>query len=120
MKSIAKQAGVSLLEVLVGFVIFTSSLVGILNYVSGQIYHLHLSSDNLKKYQLIYEHANDLGPGQEMLLRGSNENSNLTLSLSMSTLAEANQRGKDLSLNQYDYSVTSATNSVPWSVIKLD
>ena len=120
MNKLTKQNGVTLLEVLVGFVIFTSSLVGILDYVSGQIYHFHLSSQNLQKTQLIYEQSSVAGTSIGKELVNSGEYYDLDLS-QVSTTLEENRSGSDtLMLNRFDYTVTNTTNSFEWSVIRFN
>ncbi len=75
------QEGVTLLEVLVGFVIFTSSLVAILDYVSGQIYHSHLSLTNLQKVQMIYEFSSAIGLNSEQLNTQTTKYDNFNLTV---------------------------------------
>lgn len=120
MNKLAKQKGVTLLEVLVGFVIFTSSLVGILDYVSGQIYHSHLSSENLQKVQLIYEQSSVAGTAIGKELVNSGEFYDLDLSQASTTLEENRQGGETLMLNRYDYTITNTTNSFEWAVIRFN
>ena len=45
----------TLLEVLVGFVIFSASLVAVLEYVGWQVFHQHRSDIKLQKLELVYE-----------------------------------------------------------------
>ncbi len=52
-----QQKGITLLEVLIGFVIFSSSLVAILDYVANQIYLNHLSEKNQIKATVINDYA---------------------------------------------------------------
>ncbi len=114
------QEGVTLLEVLVGFVIFTSSLVAILDYVSGQIYHSHLSLTNLQKVQMIYEFSSAIGLNSEQLNTQTTKYDNFNLTVLASTMESSDQRDGELLLNRYDYSVLDSQNAFAWAVIKVD
>jgi len=120
MKSIDKQQGVTLLEVLVGFVIFTSSLVAVLDYVSGQIYNNHLSSTNQQKVQMIYDFSTslELAPGHLKVQSAKYDSFDFTV-LS-STMGSSSQRDGDVFLNRYDYTVSDSSNSLAWAVIKVN
>ena len=120
MKLLVRQKGVTLLEVLVGFVIFTSSLVAVLDYVSGQIYHNHLSSTNLQKVQMIYEFSTSMGLDSEQLPAQASEYDNFDFTVSSSAMDSSSQRGGDLLLKRYDYLVSDSNNSLAWAVIKLN
>lgn len=51
------QSGMTLLEVMVGFVIFSSSLIAILDYVSNQLYLYQLASKNKEEIELLYNYS---------------------------------------------------------------
>ncbi len=117
MKRLKNQYGVTLLEVLVGFVIFSASLVAILNFVSGQIYHAHISAENLQKVQLIYDYSNAFNGDVDFQ---SGSDSAFDLSVSSSVIEESKQRQGEFALSQYEYSVSNTHNSLVWTSIKID
>ena len=119
MKYFDRQKGVTLLEVLVGFVIFTSSLVAVLDYVSGQIYHNHLSSTNLRKVQMVSDFSTLMQPGSEQLPIQSAGYDSFALTVSTSAMDSSSRGADDYLLNRYDYSVSDSDNSFTWTVIKF-
>ncbi len=118
MNPIATQTGVTLLEVLVGFVIFTSSLVAVLNYVSEQIYHNHLSSANLHKVQMVYDYSTAIELDPEQLKAQSVRDDSVNFTVLASTMESSSQKGRDFLLNRYEYSVSDSSNAFAWAVIK--
>ena len=120
MNSFDKQLGVTLLEVLVGFVIFTSSLVAVLDYVSGQIYHSHLSSANLQKVQMVYDFSTFIEPGSDGSPIQSAGYDGFNFTIVSSEMDSSSEGGGDLLLNRYDYSVSDNNNSFAWAVIKVN
>ncbi len=114
----AKQEGVTLLEVLVGFVIFTSSLVAILDYVSGQIYHSQLSGSYLEKIQLIYERSSSWDIEMDPRLQQTRGGDEFGLTISGQVMESATVSGGELLLNRYRYSVTDNNNATVWTVLK--
>ena len=115
-----RQKAVTLLEVLVGFVIFTSSLVAILNYVSGQVYHNHLSSANLQKVQMVYDFSSSVELGSKHLKMQSSGYRDFDFTVLSSTMDSSSLRGGEILLNRYDYSVSDTNNSLAWAVIKIN
>ncbi len=109
-----------MLEVLVGFVIFTTSLVAVLDYVSGQIYHSHLSLTNLQKVQMIYDFSTVIELDPEQLGAQSTKYDNFNFTVLSSTMESSSQRSGELLLNRYDYSVSDSNNALAWAVIKVD
>jgi len=120
MSLLSVQRGVTLLEVLVGFVIFTSSLVAVLDYVSGQIYHKHLSHANFQKVQIVYDFSNAIELGPEHLKTQSTEYNDFDFTVLSSTMESSSQRGGEVFLNRYDYSVSDNNNAFAWAVIKVN
>ncbi len=112
-----RQRGVTLLEVLVGFVIFTTSLVAVLDYVSGQIYYKHLTSTNLQKVQMIRDFSISIELDPEQLKTQSTE---FDFTVLASTMESSSQRGGEILLKRYDYSVSDSSNSFNWAVIKVN
>ncbi len=115
----SRQQGITLLEVLVGFVIFTASLVAILDFVSGQIFHVHRSASNLQRLQGIYQTlGND---GQESLKRSLESGQANQYSWTVATTEmDAIEMGKtSLQLNRYDYSIADLNNELHWTVIRI-
>lgn len=120
---ISRQLGISLLEVLVGFVIFTSSLVAVLEYVSGQVYHYHLSSRTQQKVQMIYDLAviSDLGIEEQLNQANNYVDFDWTINSSaMDTLGqEEQQQEQQQLLNRTTYSVIDDSNTFEWTVLKI-
>jgi len=116
-----REKGVTLLEVLVGFVIFTSSIVAVLDYVSQQIYLNNLSALTLHKAQLVYDLSvlSDLGVEQQVQIIKIPEINELNWTVTSSPMGSIQQRGGVLELNRYEYSVIDTNNGFEWTVIKL-
>jgi Tfp pilus assembly protein PilV len=120
MPAFSGQRGVTLIEVLVGFVIFTSSLVAVLNYVSQQVYQNRLSTTNLQKIEIIYEQSRiqqaDLGESQLRPPQGSDYN----LTVSAATTASFTANSDEVRLNRYRYSVSDRDNALDWAVFRVE
>ncbi|MCP4430877.1 MAG: hypothetical protein GY806_07865 [Gammaproteobacteria bacterium] len=120
MNAFSKQSGVTLIEVLVGFVIFTSSLVAILNYVSGQVYHRQLSSENLQKVQLIYSLSTTADIQTQQGTPVLDIESKFDLSASTTSLDSIKRGKNEITLNQHQFTVSNSINALTWSVISLN
>ena len=119
MTRLFSQKGVTLIEVLVGFVIFTASLVAVLDYVTEQVYLHRLSSSNFEKVKLIYDLSavsNSL-PGKLSPLELQHRN--LDWDVSAVTMDSVSKRAEEVSLKRYDYRVSGANNVLEWSVYKM-
>ena len=115
-----RQKGVTLLEVLVGFVIFCSSLVAVLDYVSGQIYHYQLSGANLQKVQLAYDWsvARQTGAAQRPPRSAGAENFDMTVTESiLESFPQPGNPEVEIALNRYSYEVRDTNNALSWTVI---
>jgi len=113
------QSGLTLLEVLVGFVIFTLSLVAILDYVGEQVFHVHRSGSHLQRLQQLYVAAGS-GGGLEVptLHPGDAAAEGFDWRVVATELDAVEVRDELLLLNRYDISVSNANNSLNWSVIR--
>ena len=120
MNFLNRQRGVTLLEVLVGFVIFTTTLVAVLEYVSGQVYHFHLSSSNLQKTQAIYSQSVLLQQISDDEVAQSYSSTNLDLMVSSSMMDSTTQRGGEVILNRHSFSVGDSNSALTWAVIRVD
>ena len=114
------QIGMTLIEVLVGFVIFSSSLVAVLDYVSGQIYLGHMSSKNLLKVQYLYELSTVESVGKKVNFDFSDEFIELDWSVESTVMDVTSQRNGDTRLNRVDFFIQDNNSSLPWSVIKIN
>ena len=115
----SQQKGISLLEVLVGFVIFTSSLIAVLDYVSGQVYHYHLSSVTQQKVQMIYDLSEISELGIEQQLRLAAEYTDFDWSISSSVMDSFTQRDQKKILQQTRHEVVNGANSFEWMVLNI-
>lgn len=119
MKLRSNQEGVTLVEVLVGFVIFTSSLVAILNYVSGQVYHSHLSSENLQKVQLIYNLSSAVNPDPNQQLSQLSGDGSFNFSVSSSVMDSSPSQSAFM-LNRYEISVSDSDSPLTWILLNIN
>lgn len=119
-KPAGRQRGVTLLEVLVGFVIFSTSMVAVLDYVSGQIYQYQLSTSNLKELQLIYD-ASVADKLSETGFYSADSNAvDYKLMVSETIMDTYRQRGDDLKMKLSQYSTNRRAGGFHWSVIKVN
>lgn len=119
------QHGVTLLEVLVGFVIFSASLVAVLDYVSGQIYNFHRSASNLQKVQLAYDWSTAHEALANTGLQRSNQRGDSDITVSASTMEVFSWKKSEISLNRYSYRVadpklSNGNNALTWTVIRVN
>jgi type II secretory pathway pseudopilin PulG len=114
-----KHSGMTLLEVLVGFVIFTSSLVAILNYVSNQVYLSHLTEKNQVKASLINDYAALAGLGEAAQLGFASSQEDLDVSLSSSQIDSYKEGSAQSVLVQTQISVTDRGNVYEWSILEI-
>jgi Tfp pilus assembly protein PilV len=114
------QRGVTLIEVLVGFVIFTSSLVAVLGYVGEQIFHTHRASANLQRIQRIYETSQSFDRDALREASASDAGAEYTWLVSATTMDQLENSTEPLSLVRYDYSVADRQNTMTWSVLHLE
>ena len=117
--SCRQQQGMTLLEVLVGFVIFTSSLVAILNHVSNQVYLNHLSDKNQQKAQLLYDYSTVVALGPEALSAFASSRQGLELSYVSSAVDSFNGRKGDSDLLKTQITVWDGGESYDWSVYEI-
>ena len=115
-----RQSGVTLLEVMVGFVIFTSSLVAVLDFVSGHIYQSRLSTTNLQKIRAAYDWSTAYQrlPDRRLLPAAADES--FEVGVSAVPIDSFIQQGEEIVLNHYRYRVGDATNALNWTVIRVD
>ena len=115
-----KQQGVTLIEVLVGFVIFMASLVVVLDYVSEQIFHSHRSADNLEQLQFIYQLESMRPYFSDRLDMPNFNQANMRWSMSESVLETFKQRKKDLALKKITYQLGDGEKNFQWEVLSID
>ena len=115
----SSQKGISLLEVLVGFVIFTSSLVAVLDYVSGQVYLFHLSSNNQQKVQMVYDLSIVADLGIEQQINIASEYDDFDWSVSSSLMDSLEQREGGSLLNRSTYSIVDSNGIYEWTVLNI-
>ena len=115
----ADQKGMTLLEVMVGFVIFTSSLVAILNFVSNQVFLNHISDKNQQKARLVYDYSSisELGAEEQAAMAASRKN--LDLSTSSSSLDSYKNRSSESQLLHTQISVWDRGEAYVWSVFEV-
>jgi Tfp pilus assembly protein PilV len=118
--SSGRQKGVTLIEVLVGFVIFTTSLVAVLNYVSEQIYHNQRATMNLQKMQTIYEWSRIQPLGLDESRALSPRADDFSLMVAASTIDAFTQNETETLLNSYSYSVADQDNALTWDVLRVE
>lgn len=109
----------TLLEVLVGFVIFTSSLVAILDYVSNQIYLNHLTEKNQIKASMIKDYAALTELGDEAQIGFASSQDAVTISLASSQVDEYKQGNDAMILVQTLVSVSDQSNTYEWTILEL-
>ncbi|MCP4333159.1 MAG: hypothetical protein GY785_10930 [Gammaproteobacteria bacterium] len=114
------QKGITLLEVLVGFVIFTASLVAILDYVGSQIFHVHRSAEYLQRMQRVYQTSGYADPQAVTRTAATGHEGRFDWDINVSEMGSIEKRDTTLFLKRYDYSLTEAGNTLTWSVIRLE
>ncbi len=115
---ITQQKGITLLEVLIGFVIFTSSLVSILDYVGNQVYLTHLTDKKQHRVQLVYE-LFSAGSDQREQARILSTYQDMDVAVTSQKLDEMKVRKNTASIFQTQYSVTDTDNQFEWSVLEV-
>jgi Tfp pilus assembly protein PilV len=115
-----EQRGITLLEVLVGFVIFTASLVAVLDYVGGQVYLYRLSDSQIQRVQLIYDLTAEPRLEQGNYRSSQSGASALRWEVEASQIDVLERRQGNLQLQQWEYLVAGGNGaSFNWSVIRL-
>ena len=114
------MSGITLIEVLVGFVIFMASLVAILDYVANQMHLRRTSAENLERASALYQQAlradypEDIAAGMSALPRG------VTVEKQTERLLDSySYRREKIGLWQVDYRAQSASGVFQWSVIEV-
>ncbi len=113
-----RQRGLTLLEVLVGFVIFTTSLVAVLDYVGGQIYHVHRSNANLERLEQLYLRETASRTPAAVASIADGNSSNIEWIVSISELAELEHKDAVSVLNRYHYSTAGDRGRFEWTIIR--
>lgn len=120
MRFFKTQAGVTLLEVLVGFVIFSASLVAVLDYVSQHIYLQQLTSSSLKNIQLVYDVSILTETGLKNMDGYSHSFDPQHVTAVVTPISSITSRRNQIVLNQYDYQVNNPNGTLEWSVLKVE
>lgn len=120
MKISTHQSGVTLLEVLIGFVIFTTSLVALLDYVSGQVYHTHRTAQTLQAVKLIHDWSSVTPEIEDQRRIRHSDRAGFEYLISSSAMESVNLRKREILLNRYSYSVGDREHLFAWTVIRID
>ncbi len=114
------QSGMTLLEVLVGFVIFSASLVAILNYVSNQVYLNHLTESNQVKMNMIKDYADMASVSEEQRLEWLFSQNGLNLQVETEQV-DSFKKGRD-QLNLVQKLIQVEENGVlfKWAILELN
>ena len=115
-----KQCGVTLIEVLVGFVIFTSSLVVVLDYVSEQVYHKHRVSAAVKKAELVYQLSTMAPYMNDFSAIAQDDYDGLSWNVASSVMDNHRERKNQIQLKRFDYKIDGEGQAFKWSVISLN
>jgi Tfp pilus assembly protein PilV len=114
-----KQVGMTLLEVMVGFVIFTSSLVAILDYVSNQVYLNHQTEKNTKKALLIYDYSLVSGVSAEAGAVFAASQSDMKLTSTSSPIDSFKDKRDEVALMQTQISIEDGSETYDWSILEV-
>jgi Tfp pilus assembly protein PilV len=114
-----KQLGMTLLEVLVGFVIFTSSLVAILDYVSNQVYLNHQTEKNTRKALLIYDYSLISEFSAEAGAVFAASQSDMKLTSVSSPVNSFKDKKEDAVLMQTMVSIEDGSGTYDWSILEV-
>jgi hypothetical protein len=109
----------TLLEVMVGFVIFTSSLVGILEYVSNQVYLSHITEKNQLKADIVYDYSIISALGDEAVAAFVTSQQGFGVSVASTALESHKTRRRNDVLVQTQVSVTDLNNDYQWSIFEI-
>lgn len=113
------QSGMTLLEVLVGFVIFSASLVAILNYVSNQIYLNHLTEKNQHKAGLIDEYSALAALGEQAQIAFISNQKVMGVSVNSTPIEEVKDRNNKMTLVETHIAITDQGNRYEWSILEI-
>ncbi len=116
---IDKQRGVTLLEVLVGFVIFTSSIVAVMDYVTQQVYLLHRSNNNHEKAQFIYDLTDIYSMGSEQQVIESVDMSDLDWNAEAVVLESFTKKRSNRALVKSTYTISDPNSKLVWDVLAI-
>jgi Tfp pilus assembly protein PilV len=115
---ITQQSGVTLLEVLVGFVIFTSSLVAVLNYIANQVYLGHRVDNTYQMVKLVHQLVIGRRIGDEEVSRLNDEYHALHIDLDSHLINEAS-RTHPTNLMHTQYTISDGGADFTWSVLEV-
>jgi Tfp pilus assembly protein PilV len=114
------QNGMTLLEVMVGFVIFSASLVAILDYVSNQIYLNHLTEKNQHKVRLIYDYSLAQEMGVDAQQSFASTLTDFNLSFDSTVIDSLESRRGNMVLTKTRISVEDGAGSYDWSIYEVN
>ena len=109
----------TLVEVMVGFVIFSASLVAILNYVSNQIYLNHITEKNQQKASLIGEYSSLSAIGEQAQAEFISAQETVDIDVSYGPLDSFKQRNQEIALVETLITVTEQGNSYQWTILEI-
>jgi Tfp pilus assembly protein PilV len=117
--ALTQQKGVTLLEVLIGFVIFCSSLVAILDYVGNHVYLYHQAEKNQQQLLLLYDLSTQAVLGERHLSELIANRHGMQVSLVSEVEDEIRSRRLQTSLIQSHYSIGDKDSSFTWTVFEV-
>lgn len=115
----ASQKGVTLLEVMIGFVIFSASLVAVLDYVGNQVYLQHQAQKNQQKTFLLYELATQAGLGLQHQIQLIADQPDLQVTFSDSVVDESAVKNTETRLFESKISVSDGDSTLEWMVLEV-
>ncbi len=113
------MAGITLIEVLVGFVIFTASLVAILDFVANQVHLRRRSAEGMERVSAVYEQVLRSQYGDGEIAAAGLQHGIIVERVSVQSLDDFRSRGQEYHLQQVEYRARSADGSFRWSVVEI-
>ena len=118
-KLFATQQGITLLEVMIGFVIFSVSLVAVLDYVGNQVYLQHKAQKNQQKNLLLYELAIQSELGPEHMAQLISGHPDLRVTVSDTLIDDSTRRNTEAAIFESRFSLSDVDSTLDWTVIEV-